>query len=123
LISGEHEWHGGAKGDASYLTDAQGRRYLVSDSDYLRLSKLRDAIERERQEISAIKSKIEADEDNLKRQWASLNRTSQTAINAYNKKVDNLNRANAQMKPRLDAFNRNVDDFNAELKRVGTPER
>ena len=71
----------GAKGDASYLTDAQGRRYLVSNSDYLRLSKLRDAIEAER---------------------ASLNRRSQEAIDAYNRKVD---------------------AFNADLKRVGTPVR
>ena len=103
--------------------NAKGQLYRLSNSDYLRLSKQKDVIDREDQEISAIQSKIEAYAENLGRERASLNRTSQVAIDAYNTKVDNLNRANAQLKPRLDAFNRSVNVFNAELERVGRPTR
>ena len=102
---------------------ANGRTYRVPHYDYLRLSKQRAAIDQEDAAITALQAKQTAYSDNIELERAYLDRTSQYQIDAFNEKIDRLNSAHAQLKQRINAFNRSIDAFNAELERVGTPER
>ena len=103
--------------------DSAGNTFRVSNSDYQRLSKVRLGISQEEAAISAIQTKIDAYGEDLDREKSYLDHTSQSAIDTYNAKVDKLNEANARLKIRLRTFNASVDDFNADLARVGTPIR
>lgn len=110
-----------ATSDNRIYTDAQGNSFRVSNSDFQRLSLQRDALVQEQDEISTIRSKLDAYAANLGSEETYLDGTSQAAIDAYNAKVEKLNNENAQMNSRLRTFNAEVDSFNAELARVGTP--
>lgn len=103
--------------------DLQGRSFRVSNSDYVRLSKQRDALTAEDSIISADQSKIDAYRNSLERERSYLNRTNGAEIDNFNTKIDRLNSANTELKRRWDAYNRRVDAFNSELSRVGTPIR
>ena len=101
--------------------DTNGRTFNVPYSAYLRLSKEREAIVQEEAAITGIQFKQKAYSDSIESERTYLDRTNQYEIDAFNEKIDNLNAAHAQLKQRIDRFNRSIDAFNAELERVGTP--
>jgi peptidoglycan hydrolase CwlO-like protein len=103
--------------------DTNGRTFSVRHNDYLRLSKQREAIAQEEAAITAIQFKQKAYSDSIESERTYLDRTNQYEIDAFNAKIDNLNAAHAQLKQRIDIFNRSIDAFNSELERVGTPAR
>lgn len=100
-----------------------GRTYSVPHVAYLRLSKERAAIDQEEAAINAIQANQKAYSDSIESERTYLDRTNQYEIDAFNEKIDNLNAAHAQLKQRIDIFNRSINAFNAELDRVGTPVR
>jgi hypothetical protein len=112
----------GTPADVMYR-DTNGRTYSVPHAAYLRLSKERAAIDQEEAAIAAILANQKTYSDNIELERNYLDRTNQYEINAFNEKIDNLNAAHAQLKQRIDTFNRSIDAFNAELERVGTPVR
>lgn len=100
--------------------DLQGRTFRVPHSDYLRLSKKRDALTVEDSSISAAQSQLAIAKSRLEQRRLYLDRTNQSAIDEYNEEVDQFNIAHAQLTERLGTFNQRIDSFNAELARVGT---
>jgi len=67
-----------------------------------------------KQEQEALYSKIESDR-------IYLDRTNSYAVDTFNANVRRLNAMNGPLKTLIDDYNRDVDAFNAELARVGTP--
>lgn len=102
---------------------ANGRTYRVPHSAYLRLSRQRAAIDAEEAAITAIQAKQRGLSDRLETERSFLDRTDEFEVDAFNDQINDLNTARIQLKRRIDAFNTSVDAFNAELERVGTPER
>lgn len=107
--------------DSKIYRDASGRSYRVSSADYNRLVVMKsaltpksDRIDRYKQERQTLSSQIEIDR-------ISLDQTSQYAVDSFNSKINRLNAMNGPLRNLVDDFNRDVDAFNAELARVGTP--
>jgi hypothetical protein len=100
-----------------------GRTYSVPHVAYLRLSKERAAIDEEDRAITAIQANQEAQSASIESERTYLDRTNQYEIDAFNAKIHRLNAEHAQLKQRIDIFNRSIDAFNSELERVGTPAR
>jgi hypothetical protein len=101
--------------------DESGRSYRVSNADYNRLVGMRAAltpksamIDRSKKERQALSSQLEIDR-------STLDQTSQYAVDTFNRKINRLNAMNGPLQALVDDFNRDVDAFNAELERVGTP--
>ena len=107
--------------DSMVYRDESGRSYRVSNADYNRLLGMRSAlipksamIDRSKKERQALSSQLEIDRINL-------DQTSQYAVDTFNRKINRLNAMNGPLQALVDDFNRDVDAFNAELERVGTP--
>ena len=50
----------------------------------------------------------------------TLDRYNQYSVDAFNRKVNQVNSMNDQVQSSVNDFNRDVDAFNSELERVGT---
>jgi hypothetical protein len=101
--------------------DESGRSYRVSNADYNRLLGMRTAlgpksaqIDRKKQERQALSSQLDIER-------TTLDQTSQYAVDSFNLKINRLNAMNGPLQIMVADFNRDVDAFNSELERVGTP--
>ena len=68
--------------------------------------------------LKALSTERDQDRTYLNRTY--LNRTSQYSVDAFNRKVGQVNSLNDRVQALVNDFNRDVDAFNAELARVGT---
>jgi hypothetical protein len=102
--------------------DENGRMYLLSDPDYRRLSKKREALVSEQESLNKGYDELETKQADLKKAEANLDKTSQRAVNAYNRKIDAYNALRARLKKKVETFERDKEAFNTELARVGTPQ-
>lgn len=101
--------------------DASGRTYRVSTSDYNRLSILRAALSEKENLLNMEQKSLDSMHTELQRAQTTLDRYSQTSIDAYNRMVNQVNSFSASVQSLIDDYNRDVDYFNAELERVGRP--
>jgi hypothetical protein len=101
-------------------TGANGRTYSVPHSDYLRLSRQKEALDQEDVVVTAVQTRLDAEQASLEQQRAYLDRTNQYEIDDFNQKINAFNTKKSQVGRQIATFNGHVDSFNAELARVGT---
>lgn len=107
--------------DTMVYRDASGRTYRVSNSDYYRLSSMKSALSLKQSGMNAEEDRLKSLAKEVDRARATLDRYSQYSVDAFNRKVNLLNSMNSQVQSLVDDYNRDVDAFNRELERVGTP--
>lgn len=107
--------------DTMVYRDASGRTYRVSNSDYYRLSSMKSALLLKQSGMNVEEDRLKSLAKEVDRARATLDRYSQYSVDAFNRKVNQLNSMNSQVQSLVDDYNRDVDAFNRELERVGTP--
>ena len=101
----------GAKASSAVLTPAQLRE-CVSRKE--RLQKQSEAAAVARSEVDAQKADLDKLEGELKAEIATIDRTSEEAVNAFNAKVARRDRLVETYQTRIDAYN--ADHRNAKCK-------
>jgi hypothetical protein len=109
--------------DFQTYRDASGRTYRVPNSAYSRLISMKSAMERKKRDMDSEEAQLKSLSDQLDRDGLILDRTSQHSVDGFNRRVEQLNSANDRLQSMVDDYNRDVNAFNAELERVGTPIR
>jgi len=108
---------------ATTFRDASGQTYRVSNYDHQRLQQLRRNLDSEESFIEQQKSKLYQYGRDIDNARLSVNSYSQSSVNQFNAKIKGYNTQTDNVQASIDRFNRKVDEFNAELRRVGTPIR
>lgn len=106
--------------DSKLYRDASGHTYRVSNSDYYRLLAMKSSLDAKNRLIDESKEEIQPLQAQIERSRIYLDRTSQYAVDSFNRDVARFNAMNDNLQTTIDAFNREVRAFNAELERVGT---
>jgi hypothetical protein len=101
--------------------DPAGTTYRVPQWAEQGLNAKKAALNAQEASLNSLKSQVESLHDQIEIERPRLDQTSQYAIDAFNREVDRCNSLNQQLKDGIDAFNAGVNDYNAELVRVGTP--
>jgi hypothetical protein len=101
--------------------DASGQMFRIPNSAYYGLLSKKTALTSEKRNLDQLESEMSALGDEIDRSRRYLDRTSQYSIDSFNQKVNRVNEMSNRLQDATDAYNRRVDDFNAELARVGTP--
>jgi hypothetical protein len=109
--------------DFQTYRDASGRTYRVPNSAYSRLISMKSAMERKKRDMDSEEAQLKSLSDQLDKDGRFLDRTSQHSVDGFNRRVEQLNSANDTLQFLVDDYNRDVNAFNAELERVGTPIR
>jgi len=94
--------------------------YRTSHSDHLRLQQMSAKIEAARASLQLEKARIDSLDNQIDRERINLNTSSSYAVDSFNSKVSNRNYLNNAYKQSLRAFNLEVDEYNSELRSVGT---
>jgi LysM repeat protein len=98
---------------------SDGTTYSVSNSDYHRLSTIRDRISKEEKSIQTAQNALSSLGDRIEYRRSLVNSYSQKSVDDFNALVSQYERQRSQLNLRVDKFNRDVNSFNAELERVG----
>lgn len=101
--------------------DASGQMFRIPNFAYYGLLSKKTALTSEKRNLDQLESEMSALGDEIDRSRRYLDRTSQYSIDSFNLKVNRANEMSNRLQDATDAYNRRVDDFNAELARVGTP--
>jgi hypothetical protein len=101
--------------------DASGRTYRVPNAAYHRLLALQAALSLKKTRLDPEKSRLESLSKQVDAERTYLDQTSQYAVDAFNRKVNQINALNSKVQSMVNDYNREVDAFNTELERVGTP--
>lgn len=112
---------GSPSADTMVYRDASGRTYRVSNSDYYRLSTMKSALSLKQSRMNAEEARLKLLAQEVDRERATLDRYSEYAVDAFNRKIDQINFLDSKVQQLLDDYNGHVDSFNRELERVGTP--
>ena len=100
--------------------DASGRTYRVSHSDYYRLSEMKTALSLKQIGMNAEEARLKSLATEVDRDRTTLNSYSQSAVDSFNRKVNQVNAMNSRVQSLVNDYNQDVDAFNRELERVGT---
>lgn len=106
--------------DTQLYRDAYGRTYRVPNSAYGRLLLMKSTLEEQKRRLDQREEEVDTLRRRIDQARLYLDRTSQYAIDSFNRDVSRLNAMIEALQPAVDGFNRDVDSFNAELARVGT---
>ncbi|MCX6973100.1 MAG: LysM peptidoglycan-binding domain-containing protein, partial [Verrucomicrobia bacterium] len=98
---------------------ADGNTYSVSNSDYYRLSAIRERISKEEDSLQTAQNALSILGDRIDSRRALVNSYSKKSVDDFNALVSQYDRQRSQLNLRVDKFNRDVNSFNAELERVG----
>jgi LysM repeat protein len=98
---------------------ADGNTYSVSNSDYYRLSAIRERISKEEDSLQTAQKALSNLGGRIDSRRALVNSYSQKSVDDFNALVSQYERQRSQLKLRVDKFKRDVNFFNAELERVG----
>jgi hypothetical protein len=101
--------------------DASGRSYSVPDLAYQRLVALRSDLAVKKNYLDQEDSRLQKMSDQLALDRSRLNTNSGYEVDAFNRRINELNDFSRKVQGIVNTFNREVDDFNTELQRVGTP--
>ncbi len=96
-----------------------GNVYRVPSSDSSTLEHEGTAIESERASLQTLESEVEALGREIETDRAVLDRTSQTAVDEFNDKINQYNALVQKAKAATAAFNERVDSYNAKLRQYG----
>ncbi|MDB4055670.1 hypothetical protein N9496_06750 [Akkermansiaceae bacterium] len=100
--------------------DEYGRTYRVSDHDYRRLSIMKSSLSAKSTSVGFEKSRLSSMANEVDRARIGLDRTSQYAVDSFNRKVGQVNTMNRRVQNLVDGYNQDVNAFNRELESVGT---
>lgn len=103
--------------------DESGRVYRVPNSAYYRLLSMSSALGLKKQNMDREGAELTFLAEELDRDRRYLDRSSQYEIDRFNRKVNRLNALNDDLQSLVRDYNQDVNAFNAELERVGTPIR
>ena len=103
------------------LRDASGRTYRVPNAAYHRLINLQSGLSLKKTSLDFEENRLRLLSAQIDTERTYLDQTSQYAVDAFNRKVNQVNALNSKVQSMVDDYNRNVDAFNTELERVGTP--
>jgi hypothetical protein len=109
--------------DSQLYRDESGRVYRVPNSAYYRLQAMSSALGIKKRNLDREESELKFLAEELDRDRRYLDRSSQYEVDRFNGKVNRLNSMNDALQSLVDDYNRDVNAFNAELERVGTPIR
>jgi hypothetical protein len=107
--------------DTTVYRDASGRTYRVSNSDYLRLSTMQTSLSFKQSSMQLEEERLSALAAEVDRARITLDRYNQYSVDAFNRRVNQVNAMNDRVQSLVKDYNRDVDAFNTELERVGTP--
>lgn len=107
--------------DTTVYRDASGRTYRVSNSDYLRLRAMQTSLSFKQSSMQLEEERLSALASEVDRDRITLDRYNQYSVDAFNRKVNQVNAMNDRVQSLVKDYNRDVDAFNRELERVGTP--
>lgn len=107
--------------DTTVYRDASGRTYRVSNSDYLRLSTMQTSLSFKQSSLNLEKKRLSDLAAEVDRDRITLDRYNRYSVDAFNRKVNQVNAMNDRVQSLVADYNRDVDAFNTELERVGTP--
>ncbi len=107
--------------DSTVYRDASGRTYRVSNSDYLRLSSMQASLSFKQTSLKLMEKRLSALASEVDLDRITLDRYNQYSVDAFNRKVNEVNSMNDQVQSSVNDYNRDVDAFNSELERIGTP--
>jgi hypothetical protein len=107
--------------DTMVYRDASGRTYRVSHSDYYRLSGMKSALLIKKSGMDAEETRLKSLATEVDRDEATLNRYNQYSVDSFNRKVSQVNAMNNRVQSLVNDYNQDVDAFNRDLQRVGTP--
>ena len=93
--------------------------YSVSQADYSRLYPIRYLLDQQGKTIDVRGKALDAKAD--AHNARHIDDTDQSAVDNYNLEKASIEGERAQFNVDVQLFNSKVDDFNAELHRVGTP--
>jgi hypothetical protein len=94
--------------DTMVYRDASGRTYRVSNSDYYRLSSMKSALSIKQSRLNAEEGRLNSLAQEVERARATLDRYSQNSVDAYNRKVAQVNSLNSQVQSLVNDYNRDV---------------
>ena len=106
--------------DSTLYRDAKGRTFRVPNESYQRLIAQKIQIESKQRSVKMAQAELVSLGAEIDRLSGSIGRTSQNQIDSFNDKVRAYNAKDSQIQLQEDYFNAAVNDFNAELIRVGT---
>jgi hypothetical protein len=106
---------------AKTYRNAAGTTYRVPQWANQGLVAKKSALDAQEASLKSLKSQVEALGNKIESKRIYLDRTNQYAVDEFNGEVDRYNTLNQQLKDGIDTFNASVNDYNAELARVGTP--
>lgn len=109
--------------DSQLYRDESGRVYRVPNSAYYRLLSMSSALGLKKQNLDREEAELTFLAEELDRDRRYLDRSSQYEVDRFNRKVNRLNALNDELQSLVRDYNRDVNAFNAELERVGTPIR
>jgi len=101
--------------------DASGHTYSVPNSAYYRLVSLQSALIVKKTSLDQEEFRHESLSRKIESERLYLDQTSQSAVDTFNHKINQMNALNSKVQSMVDDYNQDVDSFNAELERVGTP--
>jgi hypothetical protein len=107
--------------DNKIYRDASGRSYRVSNADYNRLLGMSSALIPKSALIDRNKKDRQALSSQLENERITLDQTSEYVVDSFNRKISRLNAMNVPLQILVDEYNLDVETFNTELERVGTP--
>jgi tetratricopeptide (TPR) repeat protein len=102
-------------------TDSTGQTYSVSESDYQRLYPQELALQAESKKLDQLNAASDAEARQIEQDRNGIDNSNPQAVDSFNSEVSRHNVALDQIKQETVIFNDEVDHFNAELRRVGTP--
>jgi len=100
-------------------TDASANQYRVPNSQAGELNTERAEIEAQRATLDALQTRIQTLGLEVERDRLALHRSSQSAVDDFNAKVDRYNALAQEGKAANTAFNAKVDTYNAKLHQNG----
>lgn len=105
----------------SIYRDPAGTTYSIPQWADQMLAAKKAALNAQEASVNSLKSQVKALGNQIETERTYLDQTNQYAIDEFNRGVDRYNTLNQQLKDGIDTFNASVNDYNAELARVGTP--
>lgn len=81
----------------------------------------KSALDAQKASLDSLKSQVDALDNQIESERPFVDRTNQYAVDEFNREVHRYNTLTQQLKDASDAFQTSVNDYNAELARVGTP--
>lgn len=114
--------HNSSRSQGSY-NDPSESAYSYRQSQGYNLKRLEQVVREKKQIVASLKQSMDTIDAQIKVDRPYLDHNSQKSIDKYNYKIDRFNELRLQYNSAVGDLNGSVNQFNAELQRIGTPSR